>query len=107
MNMITDLSAVTTISPASTQKILSKFQDCLCYAVQEALGNHETEIELDIYIGKLMIEVIDDVVQYKFVPSASFERDVSDTVISGVCPMFNRVENAIQGKIMGAYKELY
>ena len=107
MNIVKDLSTVTTISPASTQKILSKFQDCLCYAIQEALADKETEIELDLYVGKLMIEIIEDEIQYKFVPSYSFEKDVFDTVSTGVCPMFSKVENSIQGKIMNAYKELY
>ena len=106
MNIVKDLSTVTTISPASTQKILSKFQDCLCYAIQEALANKETQIELDIYVGKLMVEIIGNNIQYKFIPSNSFATDVCNTV-SGICPMFDKVENSIQGKIMSAYKELY
>lgn len=107
MEICKDLSTVTTMSVSSIDRFMSKFQDCLTYSIQEALSNNKTTIELDIYIGKILVEIINDKIYYKFIPSASFEREVTETVRSGVSPMVTKIEDAIQSKIMRAYKELY
>lgn len=100
-----DLATLTTIPLASVQKILSKFQDCICYNVQQSLENINEYIDLDIAIGKLIIKLDEDKICYKFIPSKSFENDLLITINTGECPLIGKLENSVSEKITAAYKE--
>ena len=102
-----DLSNLTTISVASIQKILSKFQDAICFNLQESLETINDFVELDIYIGKLIIRIEDNKIYYKFIPSPSFEEDIKSTIENNECPLIKKLENSITEKIKSAYKEFY
>ena len=106
-NICKDLSTLTTVPLFSIEKLMSKFQDSICYTIQEELASNNNSMEIDIYIGKLFIEIIDDNIYYKFIPSKDFEADVMTTIKTGVCPLISKLEDSIQTKITRAYKELY
>ena len=100
-----DLSTITTISLNSTQKFLDRFQDCICYSLQEQLKQNEEYIELDIYIGTLILVNRDDDIEFKFIPSNKFESDIISTYNNKECPLIHKLEDSLTTKIKAAYKE--
>lgn len=106
MQIEKDVSNLTTVPFSSVQKIFSRFQDCICYNLQQSINNKEEYAEIDIYIGKLILKKEDNHIYYKFIPSPSFEKDVLITYQRGECPLIRRLEDTISDKISSAYKEL-
>ena len=100
------LSNITTISLNSTKKFLDRFQDCICYSLQQQLKSNPDCIELDLYIGTLSIKNINDELFFKFIPSRSFENDVIKTFKTGECPLVEKIEDTLINKIKEAYKDL-
>ena len=102
-----DISKLTTFPVVSIQKILSRYQDCICYNLQERLDKINEYVELDIYIGKLIIRQNEDKIEYKFIPSSSFESDIKNTILTGESPLVKKLETVVQDKITSAYKEFF
>lgn len=102
-----DLASITTIPLASINKILSRYQDCICYNLQQELNNITEYVELDIYIGKLLIKLLDNKIYYKFIPSSSFEEDVKETINNNESPLVSKLEKLVTEKITNAYKEFF
>ena len=102
-----DLSALTNISITSIDKILDRYQDVICYQLQENLLNNPDEITLDIFIGKLILYINKNEVTYKFIPSSKFEKDIISTINNNECPLIGRLEKTLTEKITTAYKEFF
>ena len=108
MNEIdSDLSKLTTIPLYSIQKLLSKFQDSICYEIQEQYKDNNKYIEVDIHIGTLILYNEKDTVSFKFIPSRSFENEIREIYKGNDCNLIKKLENSITEKITEAYKDLF
>ena len=105
MRIENDLSATTSIPISSIQKLLDRYQDILCYYLQSQLNTSNEYYELDIYIGTLLLKVVDNNLIYKFIPSTRFEKELVETLTTKESPLVTKLEQAVTDRIMDAYKE--
>ena len=107
VNIIEDVANITTILVASLQKLNDKFVWCMCNAVEESKLKEEEFVSLNIGYGTLMISVVNNQIQYKFVPSNYFEKNLVSTIVNGKNPLINALESNLVNKIVEAYKDLF
>ena len=105
--LIPDLSILTTIPELSLKKLSDKCKFIICHDVQEACLNDEDEVTVDIGLGQLTIKIEDEGIRYRFIPNASFEESVTNTVLNGVSPLTCLIEDTLVNKIENTYKELF
>lgn len=102
-----DLSNITNIPKLCLDNLGNKAADCIAYCVQENLCSKEIITSVDIGIGILHIKFIDDIISYKFVPSAQLENQLSSIVTSKEPQLTLKLDNALVERISSTYKGLY
>lgn len=105
-NSIDDLQQLTTIPKASLQKVFNLLDSCICHNILETIENGENLIEIDIEIGRLIINIEGNSIKYKFIPSAQFEQHIKNTVIFKISPLVENIEKSLAKKITDTYKDL-
>lgn len=101
-----DLSAITTISQASIDKLLSDATLCIGHAVAETSSASENVASIDIGFGQLDIAFDGKEAKYRFTPNLKLRRAVA-SALDGTSPLMVEAEQIITGKILKAYKELF
>ena len=104
--MLQDLAQITTIPVFSIKKIFNNLTLCIVHKVLENYLTHTTETCVDIGIGKLSIQLIDNIVKYKFIPSQKFENLLVEAIHSKQSPLVSKAEDILVDKIQNTYKEL-
>lgn len=107
MNIIEDISKLSTIPQQEVELVFELYKDCICYDIQEMLKNRENHIDINIGIGLLILDIANDELRYKFIPSNSFEKDIKYTLENNQCPLIDKMEENLHNKIVGAYKEFF
>lgn len=105
-SLIEDLSTITTIPVASLQKLANKASFCICNCVEETSLKNKSLTEINIGIGTLIINVVDNNIQYKFVPNKKFEDSIRTTLIDKKNPLVEKAEDALVKKILQVYKNI-
>ena len=105
-NIVQDLSTLTTIPYRSLEKLISKSCWCICDAVEESTLQGKNITAIDIGIGQLVVQVIDNSIQYKFIPSSRLEKYMVDTVVNKKNPMTVNLESTFVNRIVKTYKDL-
>ena len=106
-DLIKDVATLATIPEKSLVKLVDKSYWCISNEVIESLKQGDTVTEIDIGIGILYIKVIDDTIQYKFIPSAKLNDTVKDTVINKRNILEDTLEKTLVNKIVDTYKDLF
>lgn len=106
-DLVQDLSTLTTIPVSSLSRLADKCKDIISYSVYESLQESENVISVDIGIGILYINVNEDSIQYKFVPSLSLEKTICKTVEGKQKPIIEDIEKTLKNRILAVYKELF
>lgn len=106
VDVISDISKLTTIPVRSLDKLSSKVCWCICDAVEESLLQGENITVVDVGIGQLCLQVNDSEVQYKFIPSAKLEKYMVDTIINKKNPMVVNLESTFVNRIVKTYKDM-
>lgn len=105
-NSIDDLQQLTTIPKASLQKVFNLLDSCICHNILETIENGENLIEINIEIGRLIINIEGNSIKYKFIPSTQFEQHIKNTVIFKISPLVENIEKSLAKKITDTYKDL-
>ncbi len=106
INIIDDLSSLTTIAEKHLVKLLAKEIYCISDAVAEAKAIEKDAVDLDIGIGTLSIRMSEEEVAYKFIPSAELHSAVKSAISSGQNLLEDKLEASLVSKVTDAYKEL-
>lgn len=106
VNILKDISTVTTIPYATLIKLSDVSELCICHAIEESLLKGGEFTSIFVGIGTLNIKATDEEIKYKFIPSAKFEESVKQTVLTRESPLINKVEEKLKDKVMNVYKEL-
>lgn len=104
--LIDDLSILTTIPDKALNKLVNKSYYCINEAVLDTLLEDKNLVEIDIGLGILYIQILDNSIKYKFIPSNELEKNVKNTVINNKNNLQNVLENNLVTKIVNAYKDL-
>ena len=106
INLKEDLSALTSINEIYVKKIFDKLKWCICDGVEEAIKSEESELECDLGFGKIVINITDDTIKYKFIPSVEFNQAVVDTVVGEKNVLEDALEKSLVSKVTKLYKDL-
>ena len=106
VNIIKDISTLTTIPYATLVKLVDIAELCICHAVEESKLRNGDLTSINIGVGTLNIKTSDDEIKYKFIPSSKLEENVKQTVINNKSQLITNVETKIKDKVMNVYKEL-
>ncbi len=106
MNTIKDVSKITNIPYKYLDRLMLNLERCICHSTLENYNDRNHITECNIGIGTLVIGVTEDEVQYKFIPSHSFEEMMVNTIETKQSPLINAAEELLDSKIKQVYKEL-
>lgn len=106
VNVTQDVSTLTTIPDKSLNKLLSKFIYVINDAVAEARINKQSVVDLNIGLGILSLEIGQDELKYKFVPSKNLEETLKATVLEERNLLEDALETSLVEKLTTAYKDL-
>ena len=107
VDVIQDISKITTIPVRTLDKLVSKIDWCICDAIEESRMIGEELTKVDIGVGTLCISVKDDSIEYKFLPAPKLEKYVIDTVINKKNPMVVNLEQTFVNRITKTYKDMF
>lgn len=107
VDIIGDVCTLTTIPRRSMNRLVKHENWCICEALQESQLKKESISVLDIGIGTLYIEVGEETVQYKFIPSKSLEANIVETITSGKNPLVVNLEDTFADRITKTYKDVF
>lgn len=107
LSMNENLSKLTTIPKASLDKLDEKRCFVICDELDTAIKNCESIVSVDIGIGRLIINITDSNIVYKFIPNALLEKSLKDVVLDGVNPLTGQLEKTIASRIINTYKDLF
>ena len=105
-NIVEDVSKLTTIPEKSLVKLEQKFIYSICEQIQEDILEDKEMSELDIGLGTLYIKYLGDEIKYKFVPNATLEKAVYNTVVKKLNLMETALNEALAKKFIDVYKDL-
>ena len=105
IDIINDLSTLTTIPYVSLERLVDLSVACISHSIEESLLDDETYTMVDIGVGRLGIKVEDNTILYKFIPSTKLEDTIRQTILSGKSPLTVKVEETLKDKITKTYKD--
>ena len=106
-DLISDISTLTTISQSSLQELIKKANLCIAHAVFESKQEIETDTEINIGLGKLIIRVDNDQIKYKFIPTTNLSDLIIYTINQNISPLTKIVEDNLVDRINDTYKTLF
>lgn len=105
-NLIQDISVLFQIKEDYLNKMIDVSNDVISHDILESIKNKETNTVIDIGIGLLNICILDDHLEYKFIPSEELENNILKTYRTKKSNLVSRVETKLTTKILNMYKEL-
>lgn len=107
VELLSDISTVSLIKPATLSKLENIAESCLCDYLVEASLQDEDLVEINIGIGTLSILTVDNELQYQFRPSQSLEKKFVSSYTSCESPIVLKSEEGLEARLLSAYKELF
>ncbi len=107
IDLINDISKLTTIREDDLNKLVNKAIWCICNAINESELNHDNITEINIGIGKLIITSEDDMIKYNFIPSKKLEKYLIKTITENKNPLKLMLEKTLCSRITNAYKDIF
>ena len=106
MTLNKQLSILTSIDENVFNNLLSKAEWCICDSVEQSCLDNKQKTSIDIGIGTLLIKHNSDKIEYKFIPSEEFEKDISDCVINNKNGLTKKKEKSLINRLTNVYKDL-
>ena len=107
VDIVKDLSTITTIPVRTLDKLISQSDWCICNAIEETILSGNDTVCVDIGIGLIYMSINNNEVQYKFVPSSKLEKYVVDTVVNAKNPLTINLESTFINRILKTYKDMF
>lgn len=102
-----DLSIFSGIPVSKFDDLIEKSNFDICQSVKEYLTNNDEQCIVDIGIGDLIIQKIDDELEFKFIPSDVLQKYLIKTIEDGKSPLTKKLELIITDRMLKIYKELF
>ena len=107
MDLLKDLSVLTSIPVLNLQKLSTITEDLICHAVKESYYDQESVATVDLGIGKLLLFISEDELSYKFIPSSVLEGKIIKALNNKDDALVISVEDSLKEKIVNSYKNLF
>ena len=105
-DIIDNVSTLTTINKRNLNKLIDIAIYSINDSIEESLLSQETTADLDIGIGELYIQFIENELKFKFIPSAKLRESIIDTIKNNHSSLEYVLENNLVDKITHIYKEI-
>lgn len=105
MDIIKNVSILTTVPEASIRKLFEKAEWSICDAVSSNPGC--PNFTFSIGFGDIQIINLDEQIVYKFIPSKKFEAAVRSGIVDGINPLKKTLETTLVNKILNTYKDIF
>ena len=107
INVIEDVSTLSTIPDKTIVKLLKKFIYSICAGVEESVLSDSDTTAADIGLGVIYIKHDNpDKLDFRFIPNKFFEKSLIQTVKEGKNPLENVLNDSLVKKLMNTYKDL-
>ena len=106
VNIIEDVATLTTINKKNLNKLVEVALYCINEAIEESLLDQKTVTDLDIGIGELHIQFVDNELKFKFIPNAKLREGAIDTIKGKQNNLELILEQNLVDKITNIYKEI-
>ena len=100
------LSTLSTISENSLKHLGNYIQYVHSHEVATQMMESKNIYELPTFEGKIVIQVIDDVVNYKFIPSHKFSKIINNTILSKQSLLVDDMTKKLKNTLTKAYKNV-
>lgn len=105
-NLLKDVSNITRLRTSVMNTLTDVAKYCICDYIDNLKINDEEVVEIDVGIGTLFIEVLDEEVKYQFKPSTNLERSIVSTIVDEDNPLTRAAELNLEKRIYNTYKGL-
>lgn len=105
-DIIEDVSLLTTINKRNLNKLIDVAQYCINEAIEESLIESKTTSDINIGIGELHIQFLNNELKFKFIPSAKLREGIIDTIKGKQNSLELVLEHNLVDKITNVYKEI-
>lgn len=105
-DLINSLSSLTLVKSSILLKIADDSENCICDCILNTVEEDEDVTSINIGIGNLYVNITDDELTYKFVPSKKLEKKILKAIETGDSPLVAAVEDKLNQRILNTYKEL-
>ena len=107
VDLLKDLSVLTSIGKCNLDSLSSKGVSIISHCVAEAARGYEDKALVDIGIGVLEIYILEDGVQYRFIPSDTLHRKVSSAALTKESPLTLEIDEALGRRLSKTHKDLF
>lgn len=105
--LLSDISNIYSIRTSIFNKLIELAELCICDYLVETKLHDDDLLEINIGIGKILILVLEDSLEYQFIPSTKLEQLAYDSILKLKSPLEKKVERGIEEKLISTYKELF
>lgn len=105
-DLISDISAISTVPYATMNRLCDKGNECICHNVLESMGKGESSTEITSPIGTIRIIVEEEELHYRFSPSKKLEELLIKSITEGKDPLIADIETSLVSRILNTYKDL-
>lgn len=105
--LLPDLSSIYSIRISLLNKLSELAELCICDYLLEAKIKNDDLVEINIGIGKIVILLLEDSLEYQFIPSSNLEKHSINTLLDMNSPLKDAVETGLENKLLSTYKELF
>lgn len=106
MELINDLTNLTSIPEKFFEKLESNIMFSILQTLEEALINKSSECEIECGIGTLFISLEEEGLKFKFIPSKKLEKEIIKTVEQGKNSMEAVLTTNMVSTLEKTYREL-
>ena len=106
-DVVNKVSKLSTVNESTLNKLLKLSIFVINDSVIESKMKNEPIVEFELGIGKLILNIDNENVQYKFIPNMSLELAVQEAVVNEKNTLQDLLEKAIIDKVTCAYKDLF
>ena len=105
MDVIKNISVLTTIPESSIRKLIEKAEWSICDSIVNSDKNEV--LTFSIGIGDIKIINNDEQLIYQFIPSKQFENMIREAYIDNINPLKINLEKLLVSKILNTYKDIF
>lgn len=105
--LLNDISTIYSIRASILNKLTELAELCICDYLVEAKLLDDDLLEINIGIGKILILILEDSLEYQFIPSSRLEQLICDSIIKLKSPLVSKSEQGLEEKLVSTYKELF
>ncbi len=105
-DLIKDLNTLTLIKSSILSRLENISENCICDYVLESTLKDDDIVPIDLGIGVLYINILDNEISYKFIPSKKLEKKLLKSRETGESQLVLDIEDKLNQRIFNTYKEL-